>query len=496
MAQKDDTGKEQQPRPGEPASVRRPYATIDVKATEIEKAADPAGKPGAPGATAGAPETKPGAKPGTKPETKPETKSDTKPETSAAAEAAAPWRTPRAGDTPDAGGDDLARGETDAARVRTNSFLSHAAAGALGAVIVALLYALFGPSHAPPSPPPEAVAKLTKRLTDAELALGLRPGAEGLGGRLDDLARSTAALGEAQSRLSGEIKALEGKAGPGVSNDVAARVAKLEDMLVALQAQGGDGNDAARAAGSARVERDLAAVKSDAGKLGQRLDAVKSDLDERLKDTTRAADLAPLSAKLAALEQSVQGILSSEADRSANASRVVLSLELSSLKRVIERGEPYANELALVKKLAGETLDVRPLERYMREGIPTQAELARSFRRAANAMLDAEAEQPEATVLERLWAGARSIVRVRKAGHKAEEAGVEASIARMEGALKEGRLGDVLAEGKGLPPKAALAGEGWLNKVAARHAIDQALADIDRQLKASLGTRAAGTETR
>ena len=46
----------------------------------------------------------------------------------------------------------------------------------------------------------------------------------------------------------------------------------------------------------------------------------------------------------------------------------------------------------------------------------------------------------------------------------------------METAVKEGRLADVLANAKKLPPKAALAGEDWVKKVEARQAVDQAMA--------------------
>ncbi len=58
----------------------------------------------------------------------------------------------------------------------------------------------------------------------------------------------------------------------------------------------------------------------------------------------------------------------------------------------------------------------------------------------------------------------------------------------MEAALKEGRLDDVLANAKKLPPKAALAGEDWVKKVQARQAVEQALADVEAALKASFSS--------
>ena len=98
---------------------------------------------------------------------------------------------------------------------------------------------------------------------------------------------------------------------------------------------------------------------------------------------------------------------------------------------------------------------------------------------------------------ERLLAGARSIVRVRKAGHGPDDMGAEAVVGRMEAALKEGRVGEVLAQGAKLPPKAALTAEDWLRKLQARHAVDQSIGQLEAALKSSLAARSepgAGTE--
>ena len=123
----------------------------------------------------------------------------------------------------------------------------------------------------------------------------------------------------------------------------------------------------------------------------------------------------------------------------------------------------------------------------MREGAPTLPDLVKSFRKTADAMLDAEAEKPDASLLDRMLSGARSVVRVRKVDHAADDTSLEAVIGRMETALKEGRLAEVLANAKKLPPKAALAGEDWVRKVEARLAIEQAMADVETKIKGALG---------
>jgi hypothetical protein len=111
-------------------------------------------------------------------------------------------------------------------------------------------------------------------------------------------------------------------------------------------------------------------------------------------------------------------------------------------------------------------------------------------------MLDAEAEPTDAPLLERLLWGAKSIVRVRKSGQTADDGSLEATIARMETALKENRLGDVLAQGRKLPPKAALAAEDWLRRVEMRYQVEQALAETEAALKRSLAAAPAGTDRR
>jgi hypothetical protein len=74
--------------------------------------------------------------------------------------------------------------------------------------------------------------------------------------------------------------------------------------------------------------------------------------------------------------------------------------------------------------------------------------------------------------------------------HDADEKTPEAVVARMEQALDEDRLGDVLQEARTLPQPAQDAAKDYLAKVEARFAVDRALAEVEAQLKASLGSPA------
>src|SRR5262249_9460579 len=155
---------------------------------------------------------------------------------------------------------------------------------------------------------------------------------------------------------------------------------------------------------------------------------LKGELERGLKGAASSEDLTPMKERLAALDKELKAFVQTEADRSANTTRVVLSLELSNLKRAIERGDSFAAELTAAKKVAGEQLNLSLFDRYAKEGLPPLSELTKSFRRLANAMLDAEAEPTDAPLLERLWSGARSIVRVRKSGQTADDGSLEATI--------------------------------------------------------------------
>jgi hypothetical protein len=269
-----------------------------------------------------------------------------------------------------------------------------------------------------------------------------------------------------------------------------AQVAALSGKLSELDKSVRNAAELAKSSGG-RFEAELSALRTDAGRLSQRLDTLKGEIEERLKGAAKAADLGTLTTAIAALGREVDTFRRSEAERAASASaktsQMLLALELANLKRAVDRGEGYTEELARVKKLAGFSANFAALERHMDEGAPPVQELAKSFRKVADAMADAEAERADATLMDRLLSGARSIVRVRKAGHAADDTSLEAVTSRIELALKDGRLADVLANAKKLPPKAALAGEDWIRKVEARQAIDKAMADVENELKAALG---------
>jgi len=499
------------PRPGELPGGRRTYAMLDLTASEVEGRTGPsreaASAPSLTAASAASQATSQATSQAQSPQVQPES-SQAKPEPSAAAPAAKHADPARAGHAADSRGDGAPPSKW--ARLFATPWLAHLASGALGALVVLILTQL-ATTERPPARTQE-MGDLARRLTDLEAALGTRAGA-GLRARIEELGRAIGALGETQAKLARDSKALETKlgSGPELPPELMSRLAKLEEAL------GAAGTDPAASSGQAavlsgklaeldkslrsaaelarsnvaRFEGELSALRTEAGRVSQRLDTLRGEIEERLKGAAKAADLGALATSVATLEREVQTWRQSEADRAASANahatHMLLALELANLKRAVDRGEAYAQELARVKQLGGFRANFTALERYMQEGAPSPQELTKSFRKVADAMLDAEAEAADATLMDRLLSGARSIVRVRKTGHAADDMSLEAIISRMETAAKDARLADVLANAKKLPPKAALAGEDWIRKVEARQAVDQAMAEVEAQLKASLG---------
>ena len=314
-------------------------------------------------------------------------------------------------------------------------------------------------------------------------------------GRVEQLAALTGKVSDLETSLATQLAALRAN----VSKDVEGRVQAATAA-----------SEAARA-GTQRIDKDVAGVKSDTARLDDRIaaardasDHVAADLKlvqdettqlksafEGLKTTAAkpadiAAAVAPVAERTAALEKSVQQVVQGESARKENAEHVVLALELQNLKRALDSGQKYAAELDEVKKVAGGRLDLTALTRMQDEGVPSLADLTKEFPTAADNAIDAEAEPENASVVDRLWAGAKSVIRVRRIDLKPDDKSTEATIGRMQVTLNDGRLTDVLEAAKDLSPKAQDAARPFLNKVAARVSVDAAVASLETQLKTSI----------
>lgn len=342
------------------------------------------------------------------------------------------------------------------------------------------------------------IAKLEEQLALMQSAAERDPQS----GRLPQLAAITGKLADLESTLSTQLDALR----KNVAQDVDARLSSATEA-----------GQAARS-GTQRIDRDVATLKAETAEISTGLTALKTDtdrsvaalrttqedlkrlkadVDTRFASVARSEDVSsavsPLSSKLTALQQDVQGVIKSEGDRRTTAERIVLSLELANLKRAIDRGKPYAPELAQTRKVAGDIVDLAPLDRFALDGVPTATDLRQQFKPVAFTIIDADQQPQDGSIVDRLLAGAKSVVRVRRTDHSPDDKSAEAVVGRIETALNEDRLADVLAEAKSLPAPAQDAAREFIAKVEAREAVDRALASVETQLKASLAAAPAET---
>lgn len=342
----------------------------------------------------------------------------------------------------------------------------------------------------------DRIAKLEEQLKLMSSAADQDPQS----GRVPQLAAITGKLADLESTLGNQLDALR----KNLTQEIDTR------LTAATEA-----SEAARS-GTQRMDRELSVLKADNAELTNGMTALKSeadraasslrttqedlkrlkaDMDTRLATFAKPEDVSsavsPLSSKLSALHDDVQNVIKSEGDRRSTAERIVLSLELANLKRAIDRGKPYAPELAQAQKVAGSIVDLSPLERFSLEGVQTATELRAEFKPIAFKIIDAEGQPAEASIVDRLLSGAKSVVRVRRTNYAADDKSVEAVVARMETALDEDRLDDVLEQAKTLPPASQDAARDFLAKVEARNAVDRALASVETQLKASLAAAPA-----
>ena len=515
---------------------KRPYATIDLKATEVAaskpdaakidaaKAATPGPIPAAPAAAgASAATAKSGA--GT---------------TASAVSGATP---PRAGSA--TSGAAASKPQPGAVTSTSNSvWLPSLISGAAGALLALLGLGSLGLIGSDPN-----AGQLADRLAALEKAAAAKPTADvarqvsAAEARLAAIEAATRELAAAQTNLSAEAKSLDTRlAGQAPATTAAAeRLQKLEQQLGDLSAAAindpqrgripalaqittklgdldtqlttrsstlkselsqelekrlaasADTAETARARLAQRtqnLEQSLKSVADDTTSLRTTVDGLKGDLEARFKAAAKPADVAaavePVATKVAGLEKNLATVVRSEQDRNATAGNILLSIELGNLKRALDRGGKYTSELAAVKKVGGDKLNLAVLETAQNSGVPSLAVLTTEFRSLAYTMLDAEAEPAEGSVLDRMLAGAKSVVRVRKVVHSPDDKGTEAVIGRMEASLKDGRLGDVLDEAKKLPDKPRATAAGWLKKIEARYTIETALADLEQSLKNAL----------
>ena len=247
------------------------------------------------------------------------------------------------------------------------------------------------------------------------------------------------------------------KAPQPIENDLEARVKTLEEKIGALEEK-----PATAATDTTLLEERIAA-----------LEAVKPSEEEPIKKE----DVDALSEKLGGLNAQMEAI---KTEQQANVTAVLL---LGELRTALQEGRPYAAQLGALKELRPALTDVlAPLQTNADTGVATLAQLQAQFTAAINPAL--QPKKSDVSFVQNL----RSLVQVRKVGASQRGKDDEAIIARAEAKLAQANITDALAEIEGLSTQSAPAFSGWVARVKAKLAAENALA----QLQKNIITPAAG----
>lgn len=309
-----------------------------------------------------------------------------------------------------------------------------------------------------------AIAALEARLSELrETVSSLGTGGdEALAARLAEAESRMTGLDSALESLRGEVAGLAARPGGG-EGAAPVDLAPVEERIAAVEA-------------ALAALPDASASESALAALGERLDALRGEIDAGRDGQAQAAS------RLDALEQEVRA-LAGRVEEQAGAPATAVIIAASSLKAAIDRGTPFTAELETYAALVPDAPQLSELRALAAAGVPTRAQIAAESDAAANAMIAAaQPVDPEAGIVDRLWGSMMGLVQVRPIG-MVEGEGVPEIAARLDAAVQAGDYERALAEYGTLPAAAKAAGETFIARVRARHAADRL---VDEALAAAL----------
>jgi len=300
---------------------------------------------------------------------------------------------------------------------------------------------------------PDGVAVLAARQSELETRLAAR----------------LAALEKKPDTAAGLRDALAGQDKRIADAEAAAReaIASAKSALAAAEANK-NANVASSPPSSAPPPAvDLSPLETRIGDLDRRL----AELDQKMaKPAPPAVDLSPmetrigdLDRRLADLDQKLAQLtppagaksdlrIAPEAAR-PEAEAEAVAIIASSLVGKVERGLPYAPELAALANRGVDKSKFALLEANAATGVPTARVLAARFAAVSEKVAAPEPFQPEGSVFDRMVQSAGRLVRVRKIGDTSGDE-LPARVGRISAALQAGAVEEALAQWNELPERA------------------------------------------
>jgi len=255
-----------------------------------------------------------------------------------------------------------------------------------------------------------------------------------------------------------------------------ARLSKLESALKAAPA-----TDPQLQERLAKLESQLAALARDAHeRASSAITAAEAAKITQAASPEARADLEAVAKRIATLEETARGGQAELARRMATEdAKGRFALTAIALRDAVDKGAPFAAELASAKSHAADAASVAVLEPYASTGVPSAQALGRELSSLMPALWKAaRGTTPQTgTFLERLQANAGNIIRIRPAGDVAGD-DHDSIRARIEARAATADIDNALSELMKLPPEVRAPAEAWIKKAQARNAAVAAARNI------------------
>jgi hypothetical protein len=301
---------------------------------------------------------------------------------------------------------------------------------------------------------------LASRLSQAEQRLAdiaARPSASGVDPKtVDDLASRVA-------RVEGTVTTPPRSA---PDNALTNRLATLEGELRSLDEQiavvARRSDEIATMAADARSRADAAAALPKAAPPGP--------------PAAERSEVEALANRVATVERSAKAVEAELAKRATEAGEraVRLAVTAAFLQAAVDRGDPFAKELAAAKALGADPKALASLESFAETGVPSGAALAQELSALLPTLRQASGAAPsDGNFLGRLQANAEKLVRIRPTDETPGD-DPNAVLTRAERRAAQSDIAGALAELAKLPPPARAPAQPWIAKAQARQAAVEA----------------------
>jgi hypothetical protein len=366
----------------------------------------------------------------------------------------------------------------------------------------------------------ELSARLT-RLETASAAAAPENGRTDIG-RIDDLAArlsrlETAAAATPPDSGKTDTAAIKGEINSEISGEISGlseRLAKLEASIAAMPAPvAPDPALAGRLAALeaavkpiaehvAELDRQFGDNATAAQEARERAESVakamaevsRADADQDKLHQSTKEELAGLNDRLGAFEGLVKALKDQVAESAASKTDDPLRFALvaAGLHSALERGEPFAAELAAAKAVGVDPALLDGFAPFADSGVPKPDELFRQLTGLIPEMLKVSAPAANGNYLDRLQAHAEKLVRIRPVGDRPGDDAATV-IGRIDRHVAQRDLAGALSEIDRLPAPAQAIAEPWRKKAMARQAAIAASAQLVTASFTRLGAPAGAT---